>query len=54
MWFYGSPWTCIPMFAAITIVLASLSWHLYEKPINNLKRFFPYPSVAKPADKIKV
>jgi peptidoglycan/LPS O-acetylase OafA/YrhL len=31
----------------LTIVLASLSWHLFELPINNLKRYFQYTS--KPA-----
>lgn len=45
-WFYHSPWTVIPLFYAITIGLAALSWHLYEKRLNDLKRFFPYP--AKP------
>lgn len=46
MWFYGSAWSCIPLFIVITVGLASLSWHLYEKRLNDLKRFFPYP--AKP------
>lgn len=54
MWFYNSPWTCIPLFAGLSIALASLSWHLYEKPINNLKRFFPYPSAANRDGKIEV
>jgi peptidoglycan/LPS O-acetylase OafA/YrhL len=26
------------------IALCSLSWHFFEKKINNLKRFFPYVS----------
>ena len=26
----------------LTAALASLSWHLYESPINNLKKHFPY------------
>lgn len=30
----------------VTIGLASLSWHLFEKPINNLKRHFPYSGKA--------
>jgi len=27
---------------AITLVVAMLSWHLFEKPINNLKNRFAY------------
>lgn len=27
----------------ITIAVASLSWHFYEKPLNSLKRYFKYP-----------
>jgi peptidoglycan/LPS O-acetylase OafA/YrhL len=30
----------------LTVALAALSWHLYESPINNLKRFFPYRRAA--------
>jgi peptidoglycan/LPS O-acetylase OafA/YrhL len=30
---------------AVTIVLASLSWHFFEAPINRLKKFFPYKRV---------
>jgi peptidoglycan/LPS O-acetylase OafA/YrhL len=26
----------------ITVLLAATSWHFYERPINDLKRFFPY------------
>lgn len=26
----------------ITLLLATISWHFFEKPINNLKSFFPY------------
>jgi peptidoglycan/LPS O-acetylase OafA/YrhL len=35
-----------------TLGLAALSWHLFERPINQLKRFFPYREdkpVPKPA-----
>jgi peptidoglycan/LPS O-acetylase OafA/YrhL len=31
----------VPAFL-LTVALAALSWHLYESPINYLKRFFPY------------
>jgi peptidoglycan/LPS O-acetylase OafA/YrhL len=37
--------------AAATILIASASWYLIEKPVNGLKRFFEYakPAAAKPA-----
>jgi peptidoglycan/LPS O-acetylase OafA/YrhL len=41
---YAVPAFRILGFAGLTIGLASLSWHIFEKPINNLKRKFPYPS----------
>jgi peptidoglycan/LPS O-acetylase OafA/YrhL len=28
-----------------TILVASLSWHFFEKPINGLKKHFPYPEL---------
>ncbi|RWG08391.1 MAG: acyltransferase, partial [Mesorhizobium sp.] len=31
---------------AATLLAASLSWALFEKPLNGLKRYFPY--VARP------
>jgi peptidoglycan/LPS O-acetylase OafA/YrhL len=31
-------------FTAVTIAVASLSWYAFEKPMNDLKRRFPYPS----------
>lgn len=30
------------VFFAVTLVVAALSWHLFERPINQLKRLFPY------------
>lgn len=32
----------IAAMAVITFVLAPLSWHCFEKPLNDLKRHFPY------------
>ncbi|GJL49512.1 MAG: acyltransferase [Nitrospirales bacterium] len=29
-----------------TILVASLSWHVLEKPINRLKKYFPYPEAT--------
>jgi peptidoglycan/LPS O-acetylase OafA/YrhL len=36
----------IPLFIILTVAVSAGSWHIFEKPINNLKRFFPY--VQKP------
>ena len=33
----------ISLLAGVTIGLAALSWRLLEKPLNDLKRAFPYP-----------
>jgi peptidoglycan/LPS O-acetylase OafA/YrhL len=30
------------LIGGVTISLAALSWHLFERPINNLKRYFKY------------
>ncbi|QJW92369.1 acyltransferase [Spirosoma taeanense] len=32
---------------AVLLILASLSWYAFEKPINNLKRYFSYKRVDK-------
>jgi peptidoglycan/LPS O-acetylase OafA/YrhL len=34
------------VFIALSIALASLSWHLFERPLNNLKRYFEYEKPA--------
>jgi peptidoglycan/LPS O-acetylase OafA/YrhL len=32
----------IPLYVLSTIAVASISWFLLERPLNNLKRHFPY------------
>jgi peptidoglycan/LPS O-acetylase OafA/YrhL len=46
---YGSNWLKLPwpiasaaVLLIATVVVAALSWHFFECPINRLKRFFPY------------
>ena len=34
---------------ALTVVVASLSWHWFERPINGIKRLFPYRRPGSPA-----
>ena len=36
---------------ACTLVVATLSWHLFEAPINRLKRYFPYSPATALADR---
>ena len=31
------------------LILASLSWHIFERPINNLKKLFPYQDQGAPS-----
>jgi peptidoglycan/LPS O-acetylase OafA/YrhL len=37
-----SDWVLVPMFVTMTYTAAWLSWHLIERPVNDLKRFFPH------------
>jgi peptidoglycan/LPS O-acetylase OafA/YrhL len=46
------PWIHRLSLLALTISLAALSWHLYEKPLNDLKRFFPYNVPARPRETV--
>ena len=41
---YQIPIVRIFIFQLFTIGLASLSWHLLERRVNDLKCYFPYPS----------
>jgi peptidoglycan/LPS O-acetylase OafA/YrhL len=35
-------WGIITLKFAFTFLVAIVSWHIFEKPVNRLKRFFPY------------
>jgi peptidoglycan/LPS O-acetylase OafA/YrhL len=37
-----APWLKFPIYAAITVIIASASWRWMEKPINRLKNRFAY------------
>jgi peptidoglycan/LPS O-acetylase OafA/YrhL len=38
----AEPGTRFLLFAAATLLVASASWYFFEKPLNDLKRYFPY------------
>ncbi len=39
---HGSPGLRFVLLVSASVLVAAVSWHLFEKPINNLKRYFPY------------
>ena len=40
---YAIPIVRLLLFIILTVGLAAVSWHLFEKPVNHLKHKFPYP-----------
>ena len=38
----------------VTVVIAAASWHLFEGPLNNLKRYFPYDGRRRTEMKLPV
>jgi peptidoglycan/LPS O-acetylase OafA/YrhL len=38
----SSDWVRYVIFSAVTVGVASASWYAIERPVNRLKRFFPY------------
>jgi peptidoglycan/LPS O-acetylase OafA/YrhL len=45
---FQDPIAAIPAYTAFTLIASVLSWHLYEFPINKLKRHFQYPRSSDP------
>jgi peptidoglycan/LPS O-acetylase OafA/YrhL len=41
------PWIQRLSLVVQTMSAAAVSWHFYEKPLNDLKRFFPYNAPAR-------
>lgn len=50
--FCQAPLVRLFLLLSVTIGLASLSWHLFESPINNLKHKFPYFIKGKSASAV--
>lgn len=47
---FGLPpqgWRCFVVVSGLTLALASLSWALIERPLNGLKRCFPYTGTGE-------
>lgn len=45
----GRGWANLVISSAVTVLVASLSWHILEKPLNDLKRLFPTSRKMAPA-----
>ena len=43
----ADPWDRCLSLLVLTISAAAVSWHFFEKPLNDLKRFFPYHAPAR-------
>jgi len=41
-------WIAALFYVSLTIAVATLSWYAFERPINRLKRKFPYPATSLP------
>ena len=45
---------CFVIAGTITVLIAAISWHFFEGPINRLKRFFPYQARGPQRDHLEV
>jgi peptidoglycan/LPS O-acetylase OafA/YrhL len=46
------PWARSLSLLVLTISAAAVSWHFFEKPLNDLKRFFPYNAPARASQRV--
>jgi peptidoglycan/LPS O-acetylase OafA/YrhL len=46
------PWIQRLSLLILTISAAAISWHFYEKPLNDLKRYFPYNLPARASQRV--
>jgi peptidoglycan/LPS O-acetylase OafA/YrhL len=52
---WGMPddsWAHFAVKAGCTVAVAAVSWQLFEKPINKLKRFFPYRPTRRAGEEV--
>ncbi len=49
-WLFGRPfgtgWSMLALTTLLSIIAATLSWYMFELPINRLKRYFPFPGTG--------
>lgn len=49
----SDPYAQFAVLTVLSVAIAALSWHLLEKPINSLKKWFPYqPRKARPQPEV--
>jgi peptidoglycan/LPS O-acetylase OafA/YrhL len=46
------PWIQRLSLLILTISAVAISWHFYEKPLNDLKRYFPYNLPARASQRV--
>ncbi len=47
------PWTSTVFYILFTIIVAAVSWYAFERPINRLKKKFPYPTTTSAEGTLK-
>lgn len=56
LWPHIDRWLCLEaqgvIYAVAAVAIASVSWYLFERPLNSLKRYFPYALPARKADRV--